>query len=507
MNNQVVLLGLEKDEINIPEITDANSVHEDEVCVVQMKTSHQVYTLLKKLEGIEGVRAYSLSEFYGTIAVKDKEYAPLKRFEKKEFVEFQFSGDEQFIVRCNNEFSVYDQQSKQMTIINKFKMNGKCKASDDGIFVGIFQSNSVEIRAGQRLYVFSILHTDGDVMKITFSQCSRYLGVYTTKGVELWNVMKSKCILKTGYEVKNEHGINSVVFDEGMMYLAGSKIVFSLNLEREVEPSDKYENIKSVLQERNQIVSFSDGRVQRIVYKMEEYKFTKTHANIDEIRFIFAKNRCFALIAKTINKVWIYFVESYGRDGITQTQLTGKIEQIAASDGFFVAVNSENVVFFYSRTKFGFKLMKEVRKEDGVIVALQDNICCLYDMDSGNIEFYDNSELRSTYTHHQCTEIVWSQSGLYVCSFSTGNCSSGLVQVFNRNGKLLWKKVFNGLMLFIWRPFMPISEDEKAKALSEFSGEISDEIDNDGEGANKEELLSRWKNYLLSKKHMAAMSK
>ncbi|KAH9411284.1 hypothetical protein HK407_06g11140 [Ordospora pajunii] len=508
MNNQVVVLGLGDGKCSIPEITDANSACEDGICVVQMKTSHQVHMLLKKLEDVEGVSAYSLSEFYGAIAAKDKEYVPLKRFDKNEFVDFQFSGGEQFIVRTDSEFSVYDQQSKEMTILNNFKMGGKCNASDDGVFVGIFQANAVEIRAGQRLEVLGVLHTDGDVKRIAFSRCSRYLAVHTVKGVELWDVMKNMCMLKKACELSNEYGVyGNAVFDEGLMYLSRSTVVFSLELGREIEASDRYAGVKSVQQERNQIVAFSEGRVQKIEYKMDEYRFTKTHANIDEIRFFFAKSRCFALMAKSIQKERIYFLESYGRDGITQTQLTGNIEQVAVSDGFFVVANSENVIFFYSRTKFGFKLMKEVRKEDCVILALQDNICCVYDTDSGNIEFYDNSNLRTTYTHHLCTEIVWSYSGLYVCSCSTGSCSSGLVQVFNRNGKLLWKKVFSGLILFAWRPFTWISEDEKAKALSEFSGEISSEIDSDGEDASKEELLLRWKNYLLSKRQMAAMSK
>ncbi|CAD25405.1 hypothetical protein [Encephalitozoon cuniculi GB-M1] len=495
MNNRVLIIGLDQNKRDLPEITPDNSLSRDGLCIVQLKTSQQVSLLLRRLGTLPRVRAYSLKEFYSIIETEDKEYVPLKRLEPKEFIDFQFSGCEEFVVLNNGVLSLSEQKNKEFEEIGTFRGVSKCTASSDGIFVCFFIGNAVEIRTGRRLDVFSRIALEDEVTGVTFSPDNKFVMISTRKETGVWDTFKNECI------VREQGGQRNAMFDGDRVYFLNKNKAFSLPSGKEIEPDAELAVVRDVRRHGDQRIEFSDGRVQRIRYSIGEHKLSKTHANIEEIKFYFSDKRCFALLTKSIQKKKVQFVESYGADGITLTQLEGCAEQMEVSDKMFAIVDSTQALLFYSRDKFGFNVTKEIKKEDDVLIALCGEVCCVYDSDTGNIEFYDNGELRSAYTHQSCTEIAWSHSGLYVASISAGDCSSGLVQMFNRNGRLLWKKVFNKLALLMWRPFVRISEEEKAKAMEQFEGSTTDDTGEEEECTTDiDGLLSKWKSYLISKK-------
>ncbi|AFM98413.1 hypothetical protein EHEL_060400 [Encephalitozoon hellem ATCC 50504] len=495
MNNQVLIIGLDQDRDSLSEITPDNSLFRDNLCIVQLKTSQQAGLLLRKLEGLPHVRAHSLKEFYSIISAEDREYVPLKKLEPKEFVDFQFSGREQFAVLNDGVLSLFEQKTKEFEEMRGFNDVSKCAVSNDGMFVCFFVGSIIEIRVGRSLEIFSKVKLNDEVTDVLFSPDNKFIVAFTKKETSVWDIFKNECIVKL-------QGVRGdVVFDEGCACFLGQRKSFSLSLGREVEFDQKLAEMKCIRHHNHQRVEFGGDKIQKIIYSKGEYKLSKTHANIEDIKFYFSENRCFALMTKNIQKKSVQFVESYGADGITLTQLGGCAEQIEVSDKMFAVVDSKQTLLLYSRDKFSFNMVKQIKKEDDLLIALYDDVCCVHDSDTGNIEFYDNGELRSAYSHPSCTSISWSHSGLYVASASIGDCSSGLVQMFNKNGRLLWKKVFNRLSLFMWRPFMHIPEEDKIKAIEQFEGSIADDLSGEEEcTADVGELLSKWKSYLISRK-------
>ncbi|AFN83132.1 hypothetical protein EROM_060380 [Encephalitozoon romaleae SJ-2008] len=495
MNNQILIIGLDQEKNSLPEITPDNSLFRDGLCIVQLKTSQQAGLLLRKLENFSHVKAYSLKDFYDTMSSEDKEYVPLKKLEPREFVDFQFSGREQFVILNNGILSLFEQKNKEFEEISGFNDVRKCMVSNDGVFVCFLVDSTIEIRVGRRLEVFSKIKLNDEVVDVSFSPDNKFIVVFTRKETSVWSTFKNECL------VRQQGGKGEIAFDEDCVYFLDKGKAFSLSLGKEVALDQKLSNVKFIKYHNDQKVEFSSDRVQRIRYTKGEHKLSKSHANIEEIKFHFSENRCFALITKNIQKKNVQFVESYGMDGITLTQLEGCVEQMEVSDKMFAIVDSKQTLLLYSRDKFGFNMIKQIKKEDDLFIALYDEICCVHDSDTGNIEFYDNGELRSAYSHPSCTSILWSHSGLYAASASAGDCSSGLVQMFNRNGKLLWKKVFNRLSLLMWRPFIRIPEEDKAKAIEQFEGTVTDEVSSSEEHTvDVDELLSKWKSYLISRK-------
>ncbi|ADM11645.1 uncharacterized protein Eint_060370 [Encephalitozoon intestinalis ATCC 50506] len=494
MNNQVLIIGLDPAKISLPEVSSDNSFSKGNICIVQLKTAQQTSLLLRKLEGFPDIQAYSLKEFYSIMSAKEREYTPLKRLEPREFVDFQFSEREQFVVINNGVLSLLEQKNKEFEEIGTFEKAIRCLSSDDGVFVCFVGGRMIEFRTGRYLEMFSRIELGDEVVNMSFSPDNRFAVVSTKKETSVWDIFKNECLTK-------QQGVTGdTVLDEDHVYFLGLGKVFSLLQGKEVEPDPKLSFLKCIRHHNGQKVEFSDDRVQKIRYEVGEYKLSKTHANIEDIKFYFSGKRCFVLMTKNIQKKKVQFVESYGTDGITLTQLEGCVEQIEVSDKMFVVVDTKQTLSFYIRNRFGFGMAKQIRKEDDLLIALYDDICCVHDADTGNIEFYDNGELRSAYSHPSCTGISWSYSGLYAASVSAGDCSSGLVQMFNRNGKLLWKKVFNRLTLFMWRPFSHLSSEDKAKAVEEFSESIENDTSEEECTEDTSELLSRWKSYLISKK-------
>lgn len=493
MNNQVLIIGSSDADMKMfPEVTDENSVVEGHIGLVQLRTSQQANLFLKKLEGIPNIKACSVSKFYKMLSTEDREYVPLHKLEPREFVDFQFSCREQLLVLNDNNFSVLEIQSRGFESIHEFPTSSKFTTSGDGVFICFYNKNEVEIRAGGQLRIFNRILLREEIERIAFSPCNRYMVISTRGGVEVWDVFKSETVLHQRGKQAN------LVFEADLVHFPDVNKTFSLSSGTEVK-SNKDKCVKKMERHMNQTVEFIEDGVQRIQHTIDGFITSKTHANIEKIEFYFSGRRCFVLTTRNIKKDMVCFLESYSKDGITMTQLPGVIEQVHVSDDFFVVVDSEGGVSFYKRDRFGFSKVKRIMKEDDVLAALYDNLCCVYDSGSDNIEFYDGGELRSVYSHQYCNSIRWSHSGLYVCSMSAGDGSSGLVQMFDRNGKLLWKKIFNNLSTCIWRPFVHISDEEKAKALEGFD-ESAIRTTEDEDTVDSSELLSRWKSYLLSKK-------
>jgi AraC-like DNA-binding protein len=488
MNNQVVVIGLgEEQRSKYTEILEDNALFRDGIGIVQFRTASQAQIFVRKLEPQAGVSAYLMSTYNSIVGFTRSEYVPLPRLTPAQF--YFSNGHEQVAMVSNEVFSLCDVRNRDLEEINSFGTRAECIPSSTGLFICLYEGNKVVLRAGDSRGLFNELTLKGAVLRVGFSPDDRFIAVFTRSSVEVWDVFRGMRMVEEG-----ACGPADVVFDDENVYFLETGRVYSLE-----SGASGSEAAKIVRTGGRQKMKFYDGRVQRIEYSIDEYSRSKTQANVDRVDFFFSKTKCYAVIRKEIQKERSCFIETYGRNEMTMTPFKGEIVDVKVSDDFFVMSDTGGHVSFFKKDKFRYSLVKQIKKEDGVILSLSDDVCCLYDSGTSNIEFYDHAEPRSVYTHQLCNRVEWSSSGLFVASMSAGPSSSGLVQLFNKNGKLLWKKVFSKLVCFSWRPFALLTEGEKEDALRTFDPSA---IEIEEDEVNNEELLSRWKSYLLSKKQL-----
>ncbi|EOB11809.1 hypothetical protein NBO_797g0001, partial [Nosema bombycis CQ1] len=246
-----------------------------------------------------------------------------------------------------------------------------------------------------------------------------------------------------------------------------------------------------------QTMAFSDEKVQKILYFSENGSQKKTLANVLNVQFFFSKNRGFALITKSIKGGKSFTIESYSSDTITINTIENEIKKIEVSDNGFITYDIKKNVNMYKFDKYTFRMIKQVQKDDDVVISIYDNIYCIFDGETDNIEFYDNGKLRSVYSHQACTNIIWSESGLYCTSLSR---STGNTQFYNNNGKMFWKKIFNRITNFIWRPYYPLNKEEKENIKNYNLKEFEKPFEASAETAsNLQELISEWKSLLIER--------
>jgi hypothetical protein len=490
MSSQVMVIGLgEEERGRYAEIAEENALFRDNVGVVQFRTALQAQAFVRKLEPLAGVRACLMSTYCSVMDFSKEEYTPLPRLTTADF--HWSNGYENIAVVSNELFSLCEVRNRELIEINSFGTRAGCVLSTTGLFICLYEDNRITLRVGDSKSVFSRMTLRDTVSNAKFSLDDKFMAVFMKDSTEIWDVFK-------GMYMAEEAGSSpaDVAFDDENVYFLKAGRTIPLRSDARATDCDA----RIVKAEGRQRIRFYDGRVQRIEYSVDGYVRSKTQANIDKIDFLFAESKCYAVMRKEIQKEKTYFIESYGREGITMTSFKVGIASAVVSDTFFVVADLSGAVSFFKKDKFKYSLVKQVRKEEDVILSLSGDVCCLHDSGTGNVEFYDNGEPRSVYTHQLCNRIEWSCSGLFVATMSVGSSSSGLVQLFNKNGKLLWKKVFSKLLCFLWRPFVPLTGAEKEEAFR--MHDLSTiEIENEDE-ENGEELLSRWKSYLLSKRQL-----
>lgn len=215
-------------------------------------------------------------------------------------------------------------------------------------------------------------------------------------------------------------------------------------------------------------------------------KLLKNHRNLKSIAKFESENRLFLHIKKKIANREITVIETYG-DGNTFNE-TPDVDYLSVCDNYFLGVSRNNVFFF--ELKRGFVLQRTIKTEGMAIVTMNKYaVSAVYDVE--NVDIYNKDNLICSYVHPACTALKWSHSNLFLCSFGT----SGLVQVVNINGTLVWKRVFINLLDIQWRPFVKgVGNREKIKGEKQ-EIETGDLVEMDVELMKKQ-----WHDFLNAKK-------
>ncbi len=237
--------------------------------------------------------------------------------------------------------------------------------------------------------------------------------------------------------------------------------------------------------------------------------------NIKDINFKFSDSKVFVLIKRIVKDSEICIIDVFFKNGkiVTKT-IHETVRHVTVANNYVVIMsyneskgslnaggedvmfkdNSKNRISFYTIDKFSLRLQRDLKKDSDVLISVNGPIVVIYDILNSQIEFYDNSELRTIYSQKDCNVLEWSPSGLYLACVSKNEIGGGLVQIFNVNGKLIFKKIFNRITAFYWRNYLKVDEKEKEEILKNTSQVVMDES---SEELDTGELVAEWKNYLL----------
>lgn len=490
MNTEIVAIG---DRAKIRDIVRRFDHAEDGDVFVASIPSTQCRSVIASLVR-EGVTAVTHKQFLKTIQTTQK-YVPLQKVDGAKAFEWLRTGLEFFSVIYSNSFEMCSIDRRDVKVLNKVEQIGNCTMSNNGAIYGFVRGLSASFHINDSLDLVFDVKLEETIESVTFDPTDSFVALRTPSSVVLYDIFRGACL--GSFEAQPFH------FASDSIHLCAQDLTCKLD---SIELTPIIEGVSKMGRDgsrqltacdKNRTARFVDGKIQRIVYDNAGHIMSKTHAYIKDVQFLFSNNGLYALITKNTGSQDQHMLENFKDNKITTLNLDSRPESISVSDDLFVLQGSDFEVGFFLRDGYVFRKVKGIRKEGPVLIALRNNTCAIYDSETGHVEFYDKTELRSVYSHPDCASLLWSQSGLYLASFSTSEFSGCLVQVFDNNGVLMFKKVFGSLRNFSWRPYPEPDQKTKERILQEHEAEaLVDETENIKDTSD---MLAEWKSYLLSK--------
>ncbi|WUR03561.1 eukaryotic translation initiation factor 3 subunit B [Vairimorpha necatrix] len=490
MGYEVVIIG---ENIDTSHYNPDNLILRPNKCLVSFDTKNQATTEIDKINKTGKNRAFLYSEIQKNEPLLKDDI--LEEINYEEMINHQFTGNEEFIVLNDGILSLWDINNTEVYGNTQKKgILGKIEVSNTGAFLVNFEGKKVEIYIKDFSVLFYRMWSESSVEKCEFSKDDMFLIAYSEKKIHIFNLLRpnEENIID---DFINTFDRENVYLIDHCLYFLDSKKVYNLRDKIFVEyPKD----LIKVSASGTQSFYFYSGKSQMIKYKSEKSTSKKTQANIKDVNFGFTTKLAYAYITKKIKDKILYNLEIYINDMIFFINLDSKPVDFKISSKMIIILDSKNNITIYKRRTGTYTKTKEIKKEGEVLISLSKNIVCLWDEVSENLEFYDDMNLRSVYLHSNCTNLEWSESGIYLAAFSK---VSGVLQIFTNNGKLIFKKVYNVFSDFKWRKYLLIGEDEK-ELIKEYDVEEYKkrlEVKSKGE-YDLESMISQWKSFLVSKK-------
>lgn len=484
--------------------------------VVVSVAPSDVSVLSSQLEEL-GARVFSMARF-SKILTGEQRLSLLKAYDTSTVYEWLGTGSEYFGISHSSEYELLSIRGKEVAVVNQVDAVSGGQMSSTGAIVGFIRGAVVSLHVNESLDKLNDFRFSELVESVRFDGSDSLLAVSTVSTVHVYRIRTSEELLS---------------FPKQDFFFAGDRIHLSdgsYALEGPMEsPSGQprhspesgiaagHTTAKVMKAEGSRIARFIDGKLQKVVYYDGEKEHVKNQTNITAIEFHFSDSRLYAVITKNIAGVDQYMIESYFDGDITINKLDALPESIAVFDTGFVLSDSTRHLLFYQRERYSFTVARRIKKDGSVLVSASNGLVAVYDSSSRTMEFYDrpyigNSagnnaqpvsfsgyELRAVHSHNGCNTMLWSDSGRYLAGIGLGDDNTAL-QIYNSNGKLLYKKTYSRVHTFQWRPTGKLREQEKRRlelaALEEESAESAEAEDDELDTAT---LLSEWKAYLLSK--------
>lgn len=491
-------------------IKEYNSVFREGVLLSRLFSKTTVCEIVKNIHkktiGETMIYALPLTEY------KSRDYESYNPPNCLSLTELVSDIGDQFCVANDNNISI-------MTMHESFFTTpGQCAAvSPSGLFVAVAMGGCVVI------YGNNIRFDQLGVSGVT----NLYFGSDVYLVLEYKELFEFVMVVNvaSGRKVFNGRiGKNRIGFIQNGFYIENTNKIFLNNASGSNEVDDKgvvlfdkkYNNEKfiptplffgyeesqivKIHQHKNITTILTNEKVPHIVIiKDNEVIKNKNYVNLEDCRFVSSNDRLYFLITKMVNERLLTTIESLFESTFTFTTVDS-FSDISVSDKAFVIFTKNNELCFYELESV-FILRAIVKKAHKTTFSLNRNgkTCVVYDYDKDKIEFYDRGLLIGRHSHSNCNSVKWSQSGLYCATMSVGSGSSGLVQVFNVNGQLVWKRLFNRLSTFEWKGFYESDELVEDIELN-YKEWVKDEALEVGTDQKMEEEKRKWMAFLEMKR-------
>lgn len=483
MSYEIVVIG---DNIDTQEYN--NIAKEENITLISFNSKSSAIEACKKFKN-NNVFAILYNDYKNLIENPVKEYEPLEKIKDEDLINYQFQNNEEFLVLNNGNFNNFQINNEDIKMDTKAPLFGKVLFSNTGCLLVNYFENILNCFCSDLTVKFNDFKFEENIIYVEFSKNDKFMLVNTENKSFIFETSSGKNIM-SGKLANFKFDIN----EEKIFNLDDSNI-YDVNYD--VIDQHKFQKIST---HKSQTFYFIDGKVQKILYENGDFKNQKLQANVKNIEFLFSEKIGFAYITKKIKENYFYFIEIYNEKNICLINLNCELKDIKVSDDYLLIFDISNKLTFFKRKLNGFVKAKEICKDDMCIISQSKKISCVYDASTENLEFYDDCELRTVYLHRGCSHLEWSLSGLYL---SANSYSSGLLQIFNNNGKLIYKKIFNVFENFLWRPFIQLDNDLKNKIadydINEYVKQLN--ISTTSE-YNTDVLIAEWKSFLMKKKQL-----
>ncbi|KAF7683358.1 hypothetical protein TCON_1434 [Astathelohania contejeani] len=433
-------------------LNDNNTILDGNVLIAYLSTAREVTMLLEA-----NPYTMTLKKYQELLMYKEKKYNPLTFMTRHQIYEFQIGmKNEQMLIHTDDSLVVYENNRLgDINEIARYNSTLGC-LSQTGAFMAEVKKSHINIKAGIKFQnTYAIVHHAG-VNSIEFSPDDQFIVTRSADKMKITEIKSMKVFLCSKPQKVEFLGNKILLMEENKI----------------ADSNDIYENNhKQISMHKGDLIYLTKDSLSTIVYTPAKGKqIKKNHANLAKIDFIWAKDFVFCLILKTIQDRIINILEGFSRDGkIIQLPLEHEVVDIKVTDWFVVVFDITNTLSFYKRESMRFKKIQSITFTNKILLSInrKGNTVVLYDYEEDNIQFYDEGNLVCKHTHQACNLIAWSHSGLYVACCSSGSGMSGIINLFDVNGKLIWKRVFNKLDGFEWRKFLDMEDESIKKRVKE----------------------------------------
>lgn len=475
------------------ELREESSAMANNVIVSLLETPEKVQTLVSDINsGPWSTRACTLDFFHRRIAQKPRDYEDVKKISERDLV--LGTENEYFVVSHENKLSLFENdvagKIREVCTERGFR---KFVLSNTFRFVAfIGQFVRIKYLAGFELF-YEIFAEARDVV---FSENDKYIVVHGKKDTTIWEVRSMHKVFETE--------ASGLILNEAAQTVFIKDLCEFVDFEGNVRKHEREIDKVAVCGEKMAILT--KGDIKSIVFVSECETLEKNQPNIAKADFVWS--RSFLYVHKRVSgKKDLDFLECYGDGTILMYQCENEVVDFKVSDNYVVLFDSESFVIFLQRKKTLVEIGR-VKKVNRVLLSMNGTgeVVAIYDNETDGVEFYGEGVLMSRHKHSYCNDIIWSKSGLFAVSVSGALNFGGLVQMYNANGRLLWRRTFSAMLGFQWCPYAVVDCSLKERVKREYDVLVKElpatNMDNAADEDDVESLKRQWVEFLRKKRDL-----
>lgn len=356
--------------------------------------------------------------------------------------------------------------------------------SDDGLFIIINKSNSIDILS-ENCNLFNRFFING----IKKSKLFGNLLIIWSEKLIIKNIKSSETIFEKYLEndciayFKNNIIINfNIIINSFGCLLNFNDLIDIKDANNYLFGKESY---------------FADFKTNFIFINKNNEKIIRKLDNILEKKVWFEKNTLFIKIKTQIKQRIIISLHIF-KESINVSIPLKENEEVFTSENMFSLISIKKTSV-YKIGKY-LDLLFEIENSSKYIDFSGNKIAILFD---SYFQIYDNFKLIIEKSCLSGNQIKWTKNGLFISVINM--MSPGACEIYDINGYLIRKMYLNSIKQFEWRGFPKLEINKKAEIndnWEKYKTTIEKKVYNKSSNTNLDELRDNWVNFLLKQKKL-----